>query len=64
MTTYKVFEIQITNAKTGKTEYTDYAITVTDDTIGNAKALEAATTYAKRRISRYKAGSTFTITEI
>lgn len=64
MAAYKMFEIKIWNAKTGKTEYRDYAITVADDAAGAQRALEAATAYAKSCVSRYRHGSTFTVEEI
>ena len=63
MTNYKMFEIKITNAKNGNIEYRDYAITVTADADGDQRALAAVTAYAQSCIARYRAGSTFAITE-
>lgn len=58
MATYKMFEIRINNAKNGKTEYRDYAITVKNE----ADAFEAVERYAKACMKRYRQGSTYTIT--
>ena len=60
-TRYIVFEICITNAKNGKREYDEYSVTVPDDERGYKTALENVNNYAKKRMTRYKAGSTYTI---
>ena len=59
MTIYKVFEIRISNAKNGKIEYRDYAITVKN---GN-DAYAAVKKYADDCMKRYKQGSTYEIVE-
>ena len=63
-TKYAIFEIRIMNAKKQTTEYREYAITVRDDASGDKMAWEAANAYAQRCVSRYRAGSTYTVEKI
>jgi hypothetical protein len=63
-TKYVTFEIKITNAKNGKTEYRDYAITVKDNEYGDKVALDAVNEYAKKCISRLRNGSAYTVTKL
>ena len=63
-TKYVTFEIKITNAKNGQTEYRDYAITVKDNEDGDKVAWDAVNEYANKCISRLREGSTYTVTKL
>lgn len=63
MSKYFVFEICIKNAKNGKREYDEYSTTVRDAE-GYNTALERVNNYVKERMTRYKAGSTYTIEKV
>ncbi len=59
-----MLEIKIWNAKKKTFEYRDYAVTVSDDAVGEKWAMDAAEKYAQTCVSRYAAGSTYEIKKV